>query len=82
VAHRAAIKEPGNRFARLWPQHAILAGKAIEPAIGQQLLDGPASGELAIRPRTQLEGKFITKARSYPLNGGRVSRALGLDLHL
>ena len=82
LAHRAAIEEPRNLSVGYWSQHAVLAGKAIELAIGQKLLDGLASGKLAIRPRTQLGGKCIAKACSYPLNGGGVSPALGLDLHL
>jgi hypothetical protein len=82
LAHSGAIEEPGNPFTGRWSQHAILAGKAIELAIGQKLLDGLASGELAIWPRTQLGGKCTTKACSDPLNGGGVSLAPGLDLHL
>ena len=47
-AHRAAFEKLRDPLVCRWSQRGILAKKAIEPAICQELLDGIAGGQLAV----------------------------------
>ena len=42
-----------------WADPAVAGQQALQPALGQELLDGPPGGQLAVRPGPQVVGERL-----------------------